>query len=66
MKLLAVRDLNKEDPLPPLGKKVEPPKSLEPVKPLERLVTNPQIVVDSDGRLRTDIPDNEAARFRSA
>lgn len=52
MNLLAIRDLNAEDPLPGLGPKVERP-APEPAKPAE---VRPGIVVDADGKMSTNIP----------
>jgi hypothetical protein len=62
MKLLAMRDLNVQDPLPTLGRKVE-----QPARPLasgSRPTEHPSVFEKPDGKLETWIPENERALWK--
>jgi hypothetical protein len=59
MKLLSMRDLNVQDPLPGLGEKVEPP--AKPVVPMPEPTATPGVYRMPDGKLVTDMPENERA-----
>jgi hypothetical protein len=52
MKLLAIRDLNQQDPIGGLGPKVEPTPAPTP----EPKPQDGPIVVGSDGKMSTNIP----------
>ncbi len=64
MKLLAVRDLNTNDPLPGLGEKKVP--VALPVRPPQeqRSSTNPNVIIKPDGKMETAIPGNKKAVFQ--
>jgi hypothetical protein len=61
MKLLAMRDLNVQDPLPTLGRKVEP---LAPATPNVRPTEHPSVFEKPDGKLETWIPENERVAWK--
>lgn len=64
MRLLAIRDLNQEDPLGPLGKKIEPVKQAPASAPAPKPSPfNPDVFIRPDGTLETRIKENEKAKF---
>ena len=62
MKLLSTRDLNAGDPLPPLGQRKPRPDEVPQAAP-PAPTPNPDVWRDSNGRLFTDIKENEKARL---
>lgn len=66
MKLLAVRDLNTQDPIGGLGPKVERP-STPPAQPPAPIPTStPGVYQSADGKLHTNIPENDALRVHDS
>ena len=61
MKLLAIRDLNVQDPLSTLGRKIEP--LAKPVASGSRPTEHPSVFEKPDGKLETWIPENEWAAW---
>lgn len=56
MKLLAIRNFNEQDPLPPLGPKHEPPKPADSAPAPAPVPGRPGIIRHPDGKLSTDLP----------
>lgn len=57
MKLLAIRNFNEQDPLPPLGPKHEPAKPVDSAPAPAPVPGRPGIVRHPDGKLSTDLPE---------
>jgi hypothetical protein len=58
MNLKLCTQLDAIDPLPSLGKKVEP----KPAEAPKEVEVAPGILRDAEGKLRTNLPENEVAR----
>lgn len=64
MRLLAVRDLNEQDPLPGLGTRKRPAPVAAEVPVSKPLAGHPDILVGPDGKWETQIKKNEGARWK--